>query len=169
MLLAKYTGLRAVDIRGLRLCDIDWHNAELNIVQSKTERPLVLPLPSDAVNAIAEYILNARPKSDSQAVFLTVRTPFRELSRSAPYIILRKCAKRAGFDWKRGDCKGFHGFRRALGANMLDKNVPLQTISEILGHSRSDSTKPYLSIDLNHLRMCALPLAGFECVREELR
>lgn len=69
LLLARYTGLRAVDVIHLQLQDIDWHKNEISIVQHKTQRPLVLPLENIVGNAIVEYILNARPQSDSQSLF----------------------------------------------------------------------------------------------------
>lgn len=55
ILLAFETGLRSVDIRHLKLSDVDWENAMLHIVQSKTGSPLTLPLNGIVMNAIADY------------------------------------------------------------------------------------------------------------------
>src|ERR1700747_273450 len=44
-LLAVTTGLRACDIIGLRLADVDWRGATIAVVQQKTGNPLTLPLP----------------------------------------------------------------------------------------------------------------------------
>jgi hypothetical protein len=52
---------------------------------------------------------------------------------------------------------------------MLAQEVPLPVISSILGHGNPESTKTYLSTDLEHLRVCALPLDGIEVAQEELR
>jgi len=168
LLLARHTGLRAVDVQHLQLQDIDWNNNEIRIIQHKTKRPLILPLESHVGNAIVEYILNARPDSNSSAIFLRTRAPYEPLGHGNGTAITRKYAKRAGVTWKPDEYKGFHSFRRSIGTNMLAANVPLHTISEILGHSRTDSTKPYLSADLKNLKLCALPLDGFECSKEEL-
>ena len=59
--LAVSTGLRCCDIVALRLDEIDWRRDEIRLVQAKTSRPLVLPLPALAGNAIAEWILHGRP------------------------------------------------------------------------------------------------------------
>jgi len=166
--LARYTGLRAVDVLRLQMTDIDWNNNEIRIVQHKTKRPLILPLENHVGNAIAKYILTARPDSDSTTIFLRTRAPYEALGHGNGAAITRRYAKRAGVTWKPDEYKGFHSFRRSIGTDMLAANVPLHTISEILGHSRSDSTKPYLSADLKHLRLCALPLDGFECTKGEL-
>lgn len=39
---------------------------------------------------------------------------------------------------------------------LLEQDIPVQTISEILGHARVGSTKVYLQVDLEGLRKCAM-------------
>lgn len=169
LLLAKHTGLRAIDVTNLNLQDIDWENGEIRIVQHKTKRPLILPLENNVGNAIAEYILEARPTSTSPIIFLRTKAPYVPLGHGNGSVITRRYAKRAGVMWNRDEYKGFHSFRHAIGTNMLAANVPLATISEVLGHSKSSSTKPYLSTDFESLKMCAMPLTDFECTKEELQ
>lgn len=168
MALARYTGLRAVDIIHLKLHDIDWYKNEIRIVQQKTQRPLTLPLENIVGNAIADYILNARPKSGSEHIFLRTRAPYEPLGQGNGTAIVTRYAERAGISTELGCPKGFHSFRRAIGVNMLSADVPLETISEVLGHSSSSSTKPYISIAADSLRCCAMPLTGLECTRKEL-
>lgn len=57
MLLAFETGLRGVDIRKIKLSDIDWRHGRIRICQNKTSEPLILPLTGRAMNAIADYAL----------------------------------------------------------------------------------------------------------------
>ena len=45
VVLAVSTGLRCCDIVALRLDEIDWRHDEIRLVQAKTSKPLVLPLP----------------------------------------------------------------------------------------------------------------------------
>ncbi len=168
LLLARHTGLRAIDVTNLKLRDIDWHKNELRIVQHKTQRPLVLPLENIVGNAIADYILSARPQSDSSYVFLRTRAPYEPLGMGNGTIIVRRYAKKANVPLPPNGQRGFHSFRRAIGVNMLSADVPLSTISEVLGHSSSDSTKPYLSLATDSLRICAMPLTGMKCTRKEL-
>lgn len=167
--LARYTGLRAVDVIHMKLQDIDWMSGEIRIVQHKTKRPLILPLENHVGNAIAEYILNARPDSTVPEIFLRTKAPFVSLGYGNGSAIIRRYAKRAGVMWNPDEHKGFHSFRRSIGINMLSADVPLSTISEVLGHSRTDSTKPYLAADLKNLKMCAIPLTGLECAKGELQ
>lgn len=56
-LLSFETGLRSVDICNLRLGDVDWKHDVIHIVQSKTHRPLNLPIRSSYGNAMVDYLL----------------------------------------------------------------------------------------------------------------
>ena len=49
-----------------------------------------------------------------------------------------------------------HGSGHTLATRMLEQEVSLQTISEILGHASSSSTKAYLQVDIDGLRKCAI-------------
>ena len=157
ILLAAHTGLRSIDIVNLRLSDLDWLNDSIYIVQRKTGRPLVLPLEPDTGNAIAEYILEARPESTSEYVFLRTCAPYRKLADCASLDnILEKYVKNAGISRQPGDGKSFHALRRSMGTWMLESGVPLTTISQVLGHKEQDSAKQYLSMDHEKLASCAL-------------
>jgi len=77
--------------------------------------------------------------------------------------------KDAGVRQGHADQKGFHCLRHSLAARLLSEEIPLPVISSILGHRNKDSTKVYLSTNLEQLRVCALNLNGIEVSREELR
>jgi len=76
LILASTTGLRAGDIANLKLTDIIWQHKELHLTQGKTEEILILPLQKKVMNALADYILYGRPKSDSKNVFLRSNAPY---------------------------------------------------------------------------------------------
>ena len=40
----------------------------------------------------------------------------------------------------------------------MEENIPLSSISDILGHTSVDSTSIYLNVDINRLRDCALDI-----------
>ena len=167
VLLALRTGLRSMNITDLKLNDIDWRRNTIEIVQAKTDTPLVLPLLTDVGNAIADYILNGRPVSQEAYIFLRSQAPYRKLSHC--YGISCKIMKQADLRQGPQERKGFHGLRHSLAARLLSAETPLPIISSILGHRNKDSTKIYLSSDLLHLRACALDLHGIEVTQEELR
>lgn len=68
-------------IVNLKFDSIDWDTCELRLVQEKTNLPISLPLDTKTGNAIANYILHARPKCKSEYVFLRVQRPYTKLGR----------------------------------------------------------------------------------------
>ncbi len=70
LLLGVRYGLRPCDIRGLRLDAIRWREQRLVILQSKTQRPLELPLMADVDEALVDYLGNGRPACGFREVFV---------------------------------------------------------------------------------------------------
>jgi integrase len=169
LLLAKNTGLRCCDICNLKLNEINWDKQEIKLVQTKTKVPLTLPLEAELGNAIADYILNARPSIDSPFVFVRTRVPFTKISSNAFRSILGTYMKTAGVKCLPGERKLMHAFRRGLGTRMLEAKIPLPTISNILGHTNIDSTRPYLATDFKQLQCCAIGLSDIPVSQEALR
>src|SRR5262249_61507223 len=88
--LAVSTGLRCCDIVALRLDQIDWRHDEIRLVQAKTSKPLVLPLPALAGNAVAEWILHGRPRCDVPEVVVRLQPPFVKLGNSTGSTLMRR-------------------------------------------------------------------------------
>jgi site-specific recombinase XerD len=160
LVLLLLTGLRAVDIVSLKLSEVDWTNETIRINQKKTSAPLVLPLVPAIGNALARYILQERPKSESPFVFLTSLAPFTPLQGHAScYAIVRAVFRQAGIRLGT-ELKGTRLLRHHVASKMLKSGVAIQTISSTLGHVNPDSADIYLTTDDKTLRECALPLAG---------
>lgn len=168
MLLALRIGLRPVDIVNLRFDDLKWQISTIKIIQQKTGHILILPLLPDVGNAIIDYLLHGRPSSSARYVFIRSRAPYTRLSSSL-YGIVSSYMKNAGIRQNHGDRRGLHCCRHSLAARLLAVETPLSIISTILGHSNKDSTKTYLSTDLEHLRACALGLNGIEVTEGEFK
>ncbi len=163
VLLGAITGLRAIDIAKLKLCDIDWKKGEIKLVQSKTGKSLALPLTKDVGEAISEYILKIRPQNEHENVFLRIRPPFRPFSNGVAIgDIYDYYRKRAGLPRDAGDGMGFHSLRRSLGKNLVTSGAPVTMVAQILGDSDIDSTKKYISLDSEHLKECALSFDGIK-------
>jgi len=165
-LLAVSTGMRQSDIIHLKLKDIDWHKSTIAFTQQKTGKPLLLPLEAHVGNALAEYILNERPTTESFEVFVSVNAPFRCISSSAVYVIVIECMKKAGIAHR--PWHGFHSFRRYAATSMVKNKVPFDTVAEILGHSQHRTIQSYIRADVFCLRPCAQGLTGIEVQRKEL-
>ena len=158
ILTAVSTGLRAVDIAKIRLRDIDWRNGTINIQQSKTNEPISVPLMEGNGEAIQDYILHARPSTDSQVIFLTAAGKARAISPgSLSSMFARRCIK-AGLDKVPHDEKAFHSLRRATGKRLTRAGVDVRMIAQILGHRSMVSSERYISLEGETLRCCALEL-----------
>ena len=169
MVLSLLTGLRAVDIVNLRLSDIDWNCDVISISQRKTNEPLALPLLPVIGNAIARYIVNDRPKTDSPYVFLSNNAPHKQLKEhSSCYAVVRKIFSRAGVRLGT-ELKGTRLLRHHVASKMLKNGVAVQTISLTLGHVNPNSTDIYLTTDEKKLRDCALTLSDIPMKVEGLR
>jgi integrase len=168
MMTAIQTGLRAVDIANLKRQDIDWRAKEIRIIQHKTGRPLSLLLPTETGNAIADYLLNGRPECDLPYIFLCGDKPYRQLKNRSASSIVSRYMRRIGITESAIPRRGFHSFRRTFGTQLLESGIPLDMLSELLGHSHIDSSKPYLSVNEAGLKSCALGLVPLEKAGELL-
>ena len=167
--LAVSTGLRCCDIVALRLDEIDWRRDQIRLVQAKTSRPLVLPLPAPAGNAVAEWILHGRPTCDAPEVFVRLKAPLVKLGNSTGSTLMRRRLGRAGIDRAARDGKSFHALRRTTGTRLIESGAGLPLTAQILGHGRINSSRRYFALASEQLRQCCLPLEEFTCTREGLR
>lgn len=119
-------------------------------------------------NAIANYILHERPKTQSPALFVRSRIPFDFMTSTAAGDRLRKYMKLSDVEYTPGDGKGFHSFRRYVASSMINQEVPIDIVKEILGHTQIGSMKAYMRISRDKLAMCALGLDGIEVIQEAL-
>ncbi len=169
VVLAVSTGLRCCDIVALRLDEVDWRRDEIRLVQAKTSRPLVLPLPALAGNAVAEWILHGRPDCDAPEVFVRLHPPYVKLGNSAGSTLMRRRLAQAGIGHVAGDGKSFHALRRTAGTRLIESGAGLPLAAQILGHARINSSRRYFSLASEQLRQCCLPLENFACTKEGLR
>jgi len=82
LLLLVRLGLRAGDIVGLRINDIDWRAATLRVA-GKGRRETRLPMPQDVGDALLDYLKRARAPVALDRVFLRVPAPFRPFTEPA--------------------------------------------------------------------------------------
>lgn len=169
VVLAVSTGLRCCDIVALRLDEIDWRRDEIRLVQAKTAKPLVLPLPALAGNAVAEWILHGRPDSGAPEVFVRLKAPLVKLGNSTGSTLMRRRLTRAGIDHVARDGKSFHALRRTTGTRLIESGAGLPLAAQVLGHARIDSSRRYIALASEQIRQCCLPLEQFTCTREGLR
>lgn len=156
ILLAARLGLRASDICRLKFENIRWEVNTIQLKQTKTHKKIELPLLTEVGNAIIDYLKFARPISDLPYVFLRLTQPYDKLEESTLHSIVSVYFKRAGISNSVNKKHGPHALRHSLASILLEKKTPLPVISEVLGHTNTESTNAYIKIDMDSLKQCAL-------------
>ena len=157
-LLSVY-GLRSGEVRRLTVDDLDWQNDRMRVIRAKSLREQELPLEPSVGNAIARYLRHGRPKTTSRVVFLTLKAPYRPLSTSGLYDVVRR--RQAGADGtspRKG--RGPHGLRHACARHLVEGGLTFKEVGAHLGHRSPDATRVYAKVDLVSLRRVAMNNLG---------
>lgn len=161
ILLTAHTGLRSSDVTGLRFQDIDWENDKIGIVMKKTKVSLFLPLYPEVGNAIIDYIINGRPMSESDVIFVTHVPPYVPMHSTTFSNIVYQAIEKAGID-KNGRKAGANILRHSLASKMLAEGKSLKTISDQFGHQSVQTTTIYAKVDTKSLGQCALDAPAYQ-------
>jgi site-specific recombinase XerD len=153
LLLLARLGLRAGDIVQMRLTDIDWKGAWIQ-VSGKGRRQTRLPLTDEIGQAIVDYLQAGRFPAQTDALFLRSCAPFRALgSHCAVSMIDDRAFRRAGV--KRPGRDAAHLLRHSFASSMLRRGVSLQDISAILRHRSIEITQIYAKVEVKELQQTA--------------
>jgi integrase/recombinase XerD len=148
-------GLRAGEVAGLRLDDIDWRRGEITVA-GKGNRHERLPLPVDVGEAVVAYLTESRPTTAAaRAVFVGPRAPHRALTRGAVTQVVARAARRAGL----GTIYA-HRLRHTAATAMLTAGASLTEIGQVLRHRHALTTAGYAKVDHGRLRALARPWPG---------
>lgn len=134
-------GLRAAEVAGLCLDDIDWRSGEVTI-RGKGRTEERLPLPVDVGAAIADYLRRGRPRRPDRELFLRVHAPLRGLSPQGVSEVVRAASERAGLA-----SFGAHRLRHTLGTEMLRAGASLPEVAQVLRHRSWATTSIYAKVD----------------------
>jgi len=165
-LLLLYTGLRSCDIATLTFDSIDWEREIILIYQLKTAIPLELPLTAIIGNAVYDYLLKERVKTDFKQIFQSETKPYTPLISGSIGRIVTNIFYMANIRQSTGDRKGTHIFRYHLASSLLGSGIPQPVISHTLGHTNPNSLEPYLKADFVHLKECAISIEHFPISEE---
>ncbi len=157
LLLLARLGLRAGEVVGLTLDDLDWERGELCIRASGGNFDR-LPIPQDVGAALADYLRRLRPACSCRQVFVRMKAPHRGFASSVAICsIVRRALERAGLNPPH---KGAHLLRHSVATHMLRQGASLAEIGELLRHRNQQTTMIYAKVDLDLLRPLALPWPG---------
>jgi site-specific recombinase XerD len=146
-------GLRAAEVAGLSLDDIDWRAGEI-IVSGKGARTERLPLPVDVGEALVDYLEHGRSKTDCRALFLRVDTPLGLAPGGVAGVVRRACV-RAGMT-----SVGPHRLRHSAATAMLRAGASLDEVGQVLRQRDAAVTAHCAKVDFVALRQLAAPWPG---------
>jgi len=148
-------GLRAGEVAGLRLDDVDWRLGEITIA-GKGNRRDKLPLPADAGEAMAGYLRHGRPSAAlDRSVFIRIKAPHRGLTSGGVTQAVAAAARRAGL----GTIYA-HRLRHSAATAILAEGGSLAEIGQVLRHRRLHTTAAYTKVSIEALRALARPWPG---------
>jgi site-specific recombinase XerD len=154
LLLLARLGLRAGEVVGLQLKDIDWRAGEI-LIRGKGLLHDRLPLPADVGEALASYLRHDRPACQTRRVFVCTNAPRRGFAHpSTLSSIVRHALARADLY---PPVKGAHLLRHSLATSMLRSGATMGEIAEILRHRALKTTEIYAKVDFQGLRSLAHP------------
>jgi site-specific recombinase XerD len=155
LLIATY-GLRASEVAGLRLDDIQWRSGRIRVRRPKTRTPLELPLTDEVGAAVIDYLHHAHPDRPGRALFARLRAPAGPIGPTAVSEAFRRIWIRHGaLSTPR---QGPHCLRHSLALHLLRQGTSLKAIGDLLGHRSAESTSVYLRLHVEDLRDAALAL-----------
>lgn len=150
VLLLVRLGLRAGEVAGLGLDDLDWRAGEV-LVRGKGGRRDHLPLPVDVGEALADY-LRHRSRSEQRAVFLQMKEGAPPITRHTVNGLVRWASVRAGVK-----PVAPHQLRHTAASGMLAAGASLGEIAQVMRHSQQRTTEVYARVDRVALRTVARP------------
>ena len=154
ILLCARLGLRAGDVRDLRLGDLDWARGRLRLM-GKGRWETWLPLPQEVGDAVLHYLTRVRPVSADDHVFLRLYAPVGPLPSSGPIShLVGRALARAGIA---APSRGAHVLRHSAATALLRQGVALDVIGAVLRHRCVESTAHYAKVDVARLRAVAQP------------
>jgi site-specific recombinase XerD len=153
--LAAAYGLRSSELVGLTLDDIDWHRRTFRVHQRKTRQAIQLPLTDEAATVLVKYLRKARPTSPHRHLFLRRQAPAGPM---APEMVGNVLEQRIRLSGLKLPPISPHALRHSFAVHLLRQGVSMKSIGDVLGHREIESTLTYLRLDLEDLRMVALPV-----------
>lgn len=148
-------GLRTSEVANIYLADINWRASQLTLHVGKTRRQLVFPMCEPLLDAFMDYVLHARPETDSKHLFVHHRAPLgRSIKATTVRGVVRRVFVKAGFTPAQSQV---HRLRHAMVTRLLTSKVPLKTIADVLGHQSINTTLRYTYVDKTSLGTIAMP------------
>jgi integrase/recombinase XerD len=147
------TGMRRMEVAGLKVYDLDRERGAVMIRLGKGKKDRYIPMSDRAFKWVEKYVAEARPAllmaSDDGTVFLEHGVAFDRLRLTT---LVRGYIGKA----KIGKTGGCHLFRHTIATLMLENGADIRVIQEMLGHAKLSTTELYTRVSINLLKQVYL-------------
>lgn len=144
------TGMRAAEMLGLDLADVDLRNAMVSVVGKRNKQRLI-PLHPELLRELEDYMLAREAalggKPEDSALFIEERSGKR-IAYPKLRVIVRDALSRVTIQSKRSP----HVLRHSFATSMLNNFADLQSVKELLGHSSLKTTAIYTHTTFEELK-----------------
>lgn len=139
------TGVRVSELTALNRSDINFNSNDVTVFGkgSKERETYITP----AAGIYLKMYLDSRT-DDNPALFVSLHKPYRRLSKNGVERMLRELGRRTGIKNVHP-----HRFRRTMATNALNRGMPIEQVSRLLGHAKLDTTQIYCSVSQENVRM----------------
>jgi len=144
------TGIRRMELAGLRLYDVDVERETIVVRQGKGKKDRMIPIGARALAWLETYLGQVRSElvvePDEGFVFLSqFGEPFRLTALTQ---LVSAYVRRSGIG-KSGAC---HLFRHTMATLMLEGGADIRYIQQMLGHADLSSTEVYTQVSIRQLK-----------------
>lgn len=130
-------GLRIKEIESLKIDDIKENNVVIESYESHSQRDV--PLNNSAKSALKRYLDEVRGESKNKNVFIT---------KTGRVLLARNIRSLLNRYFNKADIKGIkvNDLRNTFIVFQLKAGVPLDVVSQVVGHKRISTTEKYLEL-----------------------
>ena len=147
------TGIRVGELVNLNINDINFEEREC-IVYGKGNKQRKVYFDAKTKVHLKRYL---EQRSDySEALFVTLDSPFERLKISGVEIRLRKLGRLASLDQSVHP----HKFRRSMATRAIDKGMPIEQVQKLLGHQQIDTTMHYAMVNQSNVKIAHRKFIG---------
>lgn len=151
-------GLRAGEIAGLAISDIDWRAGTVTLRGTKSFRQDILPLPVETGRALADYLQHERPATSNPAIFVRrLGALDQPITSCAIQKLITRAYRRSGLPHS-----GSHALRHTFACRLVEHGSSLKEVADLLRHRSLNTTLIYAKLDTPKLSTVPLPWPGSE-------
>lgn len=139
------TGMRIGEMVLLNRQDIDFKEREC-IVFGKGNKERIVYFDARTKIHLKNYLKDRKDKN--QALFVSLKKPYKRISIGGIETRLRKLGKKLGLKKVHP-----HKFRRTMATMAINKGMPIEQLQQLLGHEKIDTTLQYAMVNQSNVKI----------------